>query len=359
MAFAPWTFTVSNLAGSRIGEVLDAPERQVVRALSGPSVASFKVPVTTPLLTDLLTGDLNLQCYRANALMFHGPIITTELAVEDETATPLIACGAADPSFRFEKRVAGQTPSGTLFNGVDRLTAAESLIGTTNSASETGVRTLGQTCGSTSVYIAGPYKKLSECIADLGNTLSGFDWRIDPTEYAAGKIGDFKAAAVLGVTQAGAVFEYEGRGNMRVPNFQRGIVDLANKVYSIPDDGPTSSLSIRQAQDTASITARGLYEEVIDTSNITNATLRDAVLNDHILFRKNPRQVLTFSPDFSGGDGRVPEYGTDYVVGDTVRARVLYNNASLVDGFVRLYRMQFDIDENSRETLTPTVVNET
>lgn len=359
MAYAQWKFALETFSGTKIGEVLDAPERQVVRSLSSPSTASFKVLVTNNLLDDILALDLNLLCYRNGALTFHGPIITSQLAAEDATATPSVVCTAADPSWRFDRRVSGKSATGTLFSGTDRLTIAESLIGTANSDGETGVQTLGQTCGSTAVYIAGPYKKLSECIADMGNTLSGFDWYIDPIEYSAGKIGQFRAAAVVGLSRPGAVFDYQGRGNARVPNYMRGIDTLTNKVYSVPDDGPTSGLGVLSQSDAASQTARGLYEEVVDTSNVTNSTLRDAILNDHILYRKNPRQVLQFSPDFSDYTGRVPEWGVDYGLGDLVRARVLYNKATLVDGNVRLYKMQFDIDANSRETLTPTVVSET
>jgi hypothetical protein len=360
-SYPVWQFVLTDLTGRAIGEVLDAPQRQVIRGLSSPSTASFTVLATNPLLSYLLTSDLNLKCYRNDGLMFHGPITTIQLAADDPTATPTLSCSAADPSWRFEKRLSGKSNAGRVIpTSTDRLTAAETLIGDANTDGETGVKTLGQTCGTplSGAYVAGPFKKLSECIADLGNTLGGFDWRVDPLEYTAGKIGEFRAAAVLGQTKANATFEYQGRGNMRAPNFVRGIETLVNNVYSIPDDGPVSTLGIRSKNDSGSISTRGLYEEVVDTSNILNQGLRDAVLDDHILYRKNPRQLLQFQPDVSDGTGRVPEYGVDYQVADLVHARVVYNRATLVDGYVRLYKMQFDVDENSRETLTPTVVNE-
>lgn len=359
MAYATWNFIVTDLSGVAVGEVINGTGRQVIRSLSSPSTASFTIGITNPLLKDLLTRDLNLKVYRNNKIVFHGPLLTTQLVAADATQTPTVACAASDPGFRFDRRLSGKSANGTLFNGTDRLTIAESLIATANSDGEMGIQTLGQTCGSTAVYIAGPYKKLSECLADMGSTLSGFDWRIDPIEYSAGKIGQFKAAAILGSQQTAAVFEYQGRGNMRVPDYQKGIVDLVNQVFSIPDDGTNSPLGIRSATDATSITARGLYEEVVDTSNITNAALRDAVLSDHILYRKKPRQVLTFSPDFNDYTGRVPEWGVDYFIGDSVRGRVLYNGIALIDGYVRLYKMQFDIDDSNRETLTPTMVSET
>ena len=81
-------------------------------------------------------------------------------------------------------------------------------------------------------------------------------------------------------------------------------------------------------------------------------------MDDHVLYRAFPRQVFAFTPEPSDGGIRVPEYGLDYQVGDQVRGRIVYNGASLVDGFVRVYKAQFDVDENNRETVTPTVVNE-
>lgn len=364
-AYAKWQFVLTDLAGVQIGEVLDCPQRQVIRSLSATSVASFTIFVTNRLLADVLTRDLNLKVYRNGVLLFHGPVVSAELATDDASATPTVRVGAADPSWRFTKRLCGKSAGGTLFNGTDRLTIAETLI--TSVSGNLAVNTLGQTCGSTSVYVAGPMKPLDQCIQELAQTLNGFDWRIDPIEYQAlagdvapflGRIGNFKAAATLGAQQPSAVFEYQGKANARLPNYQRNITDIANRVFSISDGGPAAVNGILFSEDTASQNARGLYEELVDTSGIANATLRNAIQDDHILYRKNPKQVVSFSPDFNDYSGRVPEYGQDYQIGDSVRASIIYNGVRLVDGFVRLYRMQFDIDDNGRETLTPTVVNE-
>lgn len=364
MSAPVWTFVLSDLSGNKLGEVLSASERQVVRSLMGPSTATFKILATNPRLGDVLTRELNLLAYRNDVLQFHGPVISAQLAAEDATATPSVVCTAADPAWYFERRVSGKSATGTLFPSTDRLTIAEALINTSNTesidglVSDTGVSILGQTCGSTMTYVAGPYKKLSECITELGLTLGGFDWYIAPIAYASGKIGQFKAASVIGTTKPNAVFEYEGRANMRAPNFVRGIDTAANKVYSIPDGGPADASGVREAHDNTSVAARKRLEEVVDTSGIPNSANRDAVLNDHILYRKDPKQVLSFSPDFSNYNGRIPEWESEYFLGDLVTARVYYNRASLIDGSVRLYKMQFDIDENNKETLTPTVVDE-
>lgn len=368
-----WKFILSDVQGNNTqpvvyGELTNAMERQVIRSLSAPSTAGFRIGADHPLLSTIFTHDCNLKVYRDNALLFHGPIITSELATDDTTQTPTVTCAAADPAWRFDKKIVGQSGTGTLYNGTDRLTIINTELNAINSnysgLNNTGVQSLGGTCGSTAVYTVGPYKKFSEVIADMANTLSGFDWYIAPTEpvntLGFPMIGNFFAAASIGSQKPGAVFEYQGRGNARTPHYIRDLSTSANNVFSIPDDGPTSALGVRQKFDASfgPWVARGTLDEIVDTSGITNATLRDAVLQDHLTYRQNPRQVVTFQPDIDDNSGRVPQWGVDYGLGDFVRARINYNGATLVDGYVRIYKMQFDVDDNNRETLTPTVVSE-
>lgn len=365
MAAPNWQFVLSDLSGHKLGEVLAASERQVVRSLNTPSTATFKILATNPRLSDVLNRDLNLLVYRNTVPQFHGPVVSAQFAADDATTSPSVVVTAADPAWYFDRRVSGKSPTGTLFPSVDRLYIATQLITQSNTesldglVSSTGVEVdAAARCGSLAVYIAGPYKKLSECIMELGQTLGGFDWYIRPMEYVSGKIGQFTAAATIGSSRPNAVFEYEGRSNMRAPNYIRGIDTAVNKVYSIPDGGPADASLVREKHDNTSVGLRKRLEEVVDTSGITNSTARDDVLSDHILYRKDPKQVLSFSPDFDNYNGRVPKWEDEYFLGDTVQARVYYNGTTLLDGMVRLYKMQFDIDENNKETLTPTVVNE-
>jgi hypothetical protein len=361
-----WKFILATRTGSNVGEIKDADARQVVRSYFGPSTGGFTIRADNaqfPRLVAAAEGDYRLKAYRDGKLILHGDVLTAEMAADDPNAVPTLAVTAADPAWRFARRVSGKSAAGTLFTNVDRVTIAETLIATANAETngETGIQTLGVPSGNPAVtWIAGPYRALGECIAELAQTTTGFDWRIDPIEYTSGKIGQFKAAAVgtLGTARGGVVFEYQGRGNARVPTIQRSIADVVNQVWSIPDEGPTSNLGVRSAADATSQAARGLLEEVVDTAGITNNTLRDQVLGDHIAFRKQPKLVVTFSPEFADGTGRVPAYGIEYVIGDQVRVRVLYEGVTLIDGMVRLYKMQFDIDANDKETLTPTVVQE-
>lgn len=366
MAFPTWRFVLSTLSGETLGEVLDATERTCTPTLQAPSTATFKVLATNPLLDELFgRGDLNLRCYRNGQILFHGPILSTNLAAENDTGTPTVQCVAADPAWRFTKRVIDRTAAGTT-QTQNRLTLAETAIASANSDGETGIQTMGYTISGSTVYTYGPYRKLNEIVDELANTVGGFDWRVKPIEYASGKIGQFHAGDVptplsssrMGGIKPGVVFQYQGRGNMRVPNFMVTMDGIANRVYSIPDDGPASPLTVLSKDSPTSIAKRGLYQDIADTANIGETSLRNSVLDAHIAFRRNPRQVLTFQPEIQDGSGRVPEYGQDYDLGDYVRAVVVYNEATLIDGFVRIYKMDFTIDDNSKESMTPTLVQE-
>lgn len=371
MAVTDWKFVVTTLAGVQIGEVQNATSRQVVKALNGASTAGFTIDANNALLSTLLNQDLLLRAYRNSVLMFHGQLTSIELAADDPTTVPVMACGFTDPSFRLAMRLAGKQAGGLgdkKTSGTDKLTAAEALIATANTelvdgtASDTGIVTLGQTCGSPLLAdkVFGPYQPLNEAIQELALTLDGFDWRIDPIEYAAGKIGNFKAAALLGSTQTNAVFEYQGRGNMKVPHYQKDWSKLGNKAYHITNQGAANAFyGVSSAVNTTSVADLGRYEVLVDgAEDVLKDTLRAQIVAQTVATRGRARRILSFSPEYDDQTGRVPVYGTDYSVGDSVRARVLWNGASLVDGTIRLYRMQFDIDAENREVLTPTVVDE-
>ena len=117
--------------GGNVAEVLDATSRQMIRALSAPSTAGFTVKATNPILSTLFQSNCLLKCYRNGVLMFHGFCLTAQFAGDDPTGTPTIAVTAADPAWRFDHAVAGQSATGTVFSSAtDRLTIAESLIST-------------------------------------------------------------------------------------------------------------------------------------------------------------------------------------------------------------------------------------
>lgn len=369
-------FVITERDGTALGEVQDASSRRVEVQLKKASTAGFSIRTTNPLLDELYSGDKLLKVYHhlhptdTEALVFHGPIISLEATLDEKG--PSVAATATDPAFFFTKRVSGKRAqwtsgyNGTLFNAVDKLTITKSLIDQANTDGETGVRTVAMTSGTTAVYIAGPYKLLDECINELADTFDGFDWVIDPIEYDAGKIGEFRGAAVIGSTKANAAFEYgpATRNNIRDFTYQRTWEHLANRIYNIPQTlaltPADSTQDVIERWDTPSLTDHGLYGANVESGDVTNVTLRNAVSDFHLAIRAQPRNVLSFSPVVDPGEasGAVPVFGHDYGIGDLVPVRIAPEGHTLIEGNVRIYKVLIEIDNDDRTLYTPTTVPE-
>jgi hypothetical protein len=360
-----WTFTLSDLAGNDLGEMVNADSRTLSFGLSRPAVASFMVRWDFPWLSNLLTEDLLLRVYDDTTLRFHGILTTVEVGQDEQGIT--VACTATDPSWRLQKRLCGKSANGTAFTtATDRAMIIKSLIDTANS--ETNGNTMLATdtvaAASTAIYTAGPYKPIYTCLQELSQTYDGFDWQITPQERdASGRIGRFFAESLAGATRASAVFEYGGsKANMASFTYQRNWGDLANKVYHILDDGAAAAanavISSTAALGIDSQVARFLYEDVAEASGLTDTTLRQSLVDAHVDTRKLPRRTFTFTPSPDVGDGRVPSLYTDYEPGDNVRVRVNSDDTNLIDGFVRVWQVQVSVDSLGMATITPTLVDE-
>lgn len=357
-----WRWEITERDGTALAEVQNASVRKLTQQLSKSAVANFTILSHNPIVEDLYGEDRLLKVYQDDTLRFHGPITSLEATNGDHGAT--VAATATDPSFYFAKRVVGKSPTGTTYTTQDKLVIVKSLIDIANNVfldgAETGVRTSSMTCGSTATYVAGPYRLLDECIAELGDTLDGFDWRIDPIEYDTGKIGDFTAAALLQNTQADAVFEYgpDTRANVDTFNYQRLWTDMANRVFNVPQDLTLDA--VLDAADNTSITDHGLHEALVDSTDVTNLTLRQQVADFHVAVRKDPRRIVTFTPTVEDPDrpGKVPTYGEDYYLGDLVPVRIAPEGIELISGLVRIHKMEIELDQSGRAKYTPTTVPE-
>lgn len=374
---ASWAFIFTDKNFVPQGEVLNASDRQVALPLSKYTTASFKVRLDNPLADDLATVNGYIKAYRRTrttpwSLRHFGPIISAEEAGDRNGGT--IAVNSVGAGWILTKRIAGKSAAGTVFStATDRALIVKSLIDAANAevpapdlTGETGITTDGGVISAASAvtYAAGPYKAISECMNDLSVAFDGFDWMLDPLEnFANGavtspKIASFRAAPLIGTdASASAIFEW-GTGRNNIDSYTRAVTrdTQANLVYHIAPSGP--AYPVLSAIDAQSITDYRLLEDLA-AADLIDAGMRQNLVNEHVKVRRNPKQIISFTPHIDPNDaGRLPIFGSEFDVGDTVRARVAFNGVVRFDVLVRVYGISFEIDPSGVERQALTLVEE-
>lgn len=370
-----WQFLVTDLSGTPLGEASYATNRTVTLPHMRIPSASFSIPMWDPLGDILLTNDCLLRCYRtdptfgAKQLAFHGPVVTTEEAADGNSNT--IAVTAAGVLWRLGKRIVpasvtvGGASYGTDISPMDLGLAAHTMLADVNGPSYTGIEVGTRTAVSSGVITLDRLVDAATALGKLHAGLNSFEFEVVPIEPAASggtggwpKIGTMNIKPVIGVTRDDAVFEY-GTPRANIASYTRSIGrdNLMNQgIISVSGwpNGSGAKTPITR-NDPTSITARGLFEDVVPDNGVVDDTLRTSVADFHVKYRKDPRQIIAFRLAVNA----TPSPLTDFFVGDTVRARATVNNVVRFDGLFRVWGMTFTIDDNGNETtelelVTPT-----
>ncbi len=381
-----WSFVVTDLNGLVHGELLRASQRKVaLQHLRVPS-ASCVIQLEDPLANTIATTDCLLKAYRTDpntalkTLAFHGPVVSTEENGSDLSHT--LAVTAAGPFWRLAKRIipGSKLKSGLQYGSAAGLVTlgqvAHNIITDVNGENYTGIGLGTQTATTTGWVGKWWLKNAAEGIAELSAGLNTFEFVVDPVEPAASggvggwpKIGSFRTAQTIGQSRPDAVFEY-GTTRANVSSYQRSFSRdgmLTNAIISVQgwpesierDAAGAEKYALLQrtggttivaptAPTSAEITARGLFEEVVDDAGVLDPGLRSQIADYHVLIRKQPRQVITFNPAVNAR----PSPYVDYVVGDTVRARAVVAGTLRFDALFRIWGVTFDIDENGNESVS-------
>lgn len=370
-----WTYILSELDGTEIGEVTNATGRNLSMGLNRAATSSFSIRADNELAVPLFADDTLLQVWEDDIIRFHGPVVSTELS-SSGSESPTIAVSAADPAWRLSKRLLGLSSGGTKYTG-DRAKTARKMINELNSGSDgltnpyTGVKLLSEASytAASGEYIAGPYRPALTCINDLAHTLNGFDWYMAPLDgsesvtvtnelgsWTRPTIAQFEANDSFGETP-GVVFEYgDGQRNVRTINYTRDLNDTVNKAFHTPND--LGSEAVLFEDDIPSLEHRGRFIAVADAFGITDTGLREAWLDEVIRVKANPRYVVSMTLDIDDGTGRVPKLGTDYWLGDIVTAVGAIAGTPLFSGEVRVYGVEISVDEQGAATVTPVLLDE-
>jgi hypothetical protein len=353
-----WTIVLTDLSFNELGQVRNASDRQFTFARSASTQVRFGMRMDNPLAKYVADLECYVKLYRDKELMCFGPMVNSEEKGDDSGGS--WSCTAMSQEWIFNQRVVGKSQLGTRFKTLtDRATIAMQLITEADGDDHHHIYLDSASySGSTTTYVAGPYKKLATCIAEQANLLDGFDWQVIPAEpWSIGGvtyIGTWSARPLIGSTRPEAIFEYGvGKANISEYSLQTDRSTQANKVYN-PGTGAQELVS---QLDSTSITKWGLMEDVADLQ-LRDKDMRQKLVDEHINVRKNPRRVVTFTPVPVDGTTRVPVFGQDYEVGDTVTARAAIGNSVRFNGEFRVYGVQVNLDGNGVEALQLTLTDE-
>lgn len=368
-----WHYILTDGFGARVGEITNAYEREFTSALSKPATASFQVRKDNEVIPYLFsqTEDYFLQIWQGGTIRFWGPILTANYVSQDNSPVS-VAVTAADPMWYMTKRYAWKPESNGYLVSGDKITMAELLIQYQWERHSFRIGNPGgQLSGNTGTYLAGPFKEGLAVINDLAQGFDGFDWYIEPLATAQATttganqplLGLFRAAAVIGSNKPNAVFEYgTGRRNMRGMNFLSDQTTRANVAWNVSELGSEATAANPSPyivkQDATNWGRYGLFEDMAELSNVAIIAMREQYTQEMVNVRKNKRRVLSMTSDFDDGTGRVPTFGTEYWLGDTVTAHAVDEGFTLFSGLARVYAVQVKLNNAGTASFTPILVQE-
>lgn len=365
-----WTFVLTDLNGAVLGELIGATQRTLTLPLNRVPTVSFQLPLWHPLGDTVLTQDALVKVYRRDVLgtqrlVFCGPLTDSE--ENGDALNQSIAATASGPFVRLTNgRFIGTTKAGIRFpsSGTADLGAvAGQILTTANGSGYTGIE-VGTVTGAASIAdgSVGPYwlKNAGEAIAELASGLNTFDWEIAPTEptnvgKAWPQIGAMNIYSLLGAQKPNAILEY-GTPRANVTGYNRKVARTYANHVIVPTSGwpDGTALDLIVRTDATSITNRGLWQVVVNDGGVIDDTLRQSIGDEHLKYRKDPHQIVTFTPAVNAR----PAIFTDYIVGDWIRARAVVRSSVRFDSMFRIWGATFTLDQNGNESLDLQLVQE-
>lgn len=358
-----------------VGELLSPTERTVSLALNRTDTASVKIRVDDPLADLAQSLDCYLKLYRGDDLIFFGLMITSQETAGSDDSVGHIVCNAAGPSWGLSKRFPVKAALPVSYTGTRANIMAQLITfldtqytATSGTATPEARKSRGETCigwdltpsaGGTITYAAPPYKAMSDIVTELSNSTDGFDWRIVAREnwingaLVDDKIGTLLVDSPMSVdNSAFAVFEFgSGRVNVNGYTRTRSRDTQANGVTHLLNGQPEASPAFASVISDATQASAGVMEDVVQ-ADLTDTTLRNDLVSEHLDVRTLPRNVIQFTPAGNYGDDRLPAYGTEYNIGDTVTGRATVNGNVRFSGVFRVWGVTFTVNEVGIETPT-------
>lgn len=360
-----WSFVLTDNAFAPVGEIINAENRQVITPVNKLDTLQLSVRMDNPLAAQLATCEGYIKAYRDSLLHYFGPIVSAEETGDANGAS--VAVNSVSAGWFLTKRYVDTAELGPSSEFIwpfatDRAQIMAELINGVNANDSLAVNgNFGNVSAATAItYNPLGSKKVYEVLTELAVGLDGFDWRILPIEGIAGnsesRIGLFTASPVIGVERPDAVFEWGG-GRSNIVGYKRTVSrdTQANLIFVTDDSG---SQVVASAFDYDSSLNWRTLEDLLQPES-ADPFLQQPLADEHLRVRKEPRVTIEFEPHVDPlRSGRLPYYGTDYEVGDRIRARATYGGTTRFDVFLRVWAATFTIDSNGVEKVILTLSEE-
>lgn len=356
-----YSLVLTDLAYTPQAELRNVSDLTFFRGINKLATLSFKVRLDNSQVNRLTACTGYIKLYRKGTLVFFGPIVSAEETADHDAQAVAVNC--ADAGWVLAHRICGRSATGQVYSTVTARSAiAKDLIDIANTAGETGISTTAYTLtsGSSITYKAGPYANLLATIQELGGALDGFDWLVRPIENwvngasTGAKVGGFQASTIIGVTQANAVFEYGvgTRSNVLGYTITTSRDQQANMVFHVSGSDPSD---VKTGTDAAAQTTWGILMDVV-SADLTDATMRQKLVDEHAAVRGNPRTIVKMIPHIDpGAFGRVPDPFVDYDAGDTVTFRAIHAGQVRFSGLLRVYGITATMENSGFERVELTL----
>lgn len=369
-ASAKWQLLLTDLTGAVHGEIVGAKDLKVSNPLMRVPQCSFTVPLWHTWASTMMDTDCLVKAYRTDpvtgtkTLMFHGPVVTGHENAAGTAQT--ISVTSAGPLWRLSKRIipGSDVPTGLTYPASGEMSLgliAHYILDSVNGASNgmTGIKKNPTITGTipNGRLAAGNLKNAGEALAELSAGLNSFEFDIVPTEPEttgqanAPYIGTMNVASTIGfVSRNDAVFEYSGGHRGNITSYERIVSreGLMTKGYIASDvwRDPSTAHPL-QTSTSDNVTTRGLFEDVVPDGSLRDNAVRTLLLNEHIMVRKNPKQVIIFTV----APGVRPSPGLDYFLGDFVRARAVVRGSVRFDAMFRVWGITYSLGDSGNEQI--------
>jgi hypothetical protein len=325
--------------------LISAKNKQLTMGISQTATASFRIRADNALYDLLAAGDTMLKVYDSGQrLCYYGPVVADEESAQGQGAS--VNCSSADLSWFLARRFDGKDADGVglQYDDVDSGVIAYDLLSQVNAERPTGI-----TAGIADTFITRTvgyqWKRMLDALSELGAIDGSYEWQLryvdgtPPTVYLdlRGRFGSDQSAVVF--------LEYgTGKNNCQSYSRARSIETSATRVYALSAGSTLSSVAWDDQAET-----KWRLEDVITPGEITDVAMLDDLVALQVAVRRQARSTVNLTPFAK----TAPVFGTDWIIGDQVGARVVINNSVRVNGPARVWGATFAFDDsgNARPTL--------